>query len=116
MARNKSRLRYSCEGVLLFTVEYSPRTYAIFNPITQEKYSIYSVRAQTWKRKIICPTPNLLPNVSPAIVNGAVHLLVARDLEKLDIPPCIKGTMVLNMDKEEFSNMPRGKYIKRCLF
>ncbi|KAG5605909.1 hypothetical protein H5410_027401, partial [Solanum commersonii] len=152
-ARPLLSLHYDHFGVLLFTVEYSPRTYAIFNPITQEKvivqhkfdpgkfcafyycsltrqlkliyargkdyrfqYSIYSVRAQTWKRKINCPTPNLLPNVSPAIVNGAVHLLVARDLEKLDIPPCIKGTMVLNMDKEEFSNMPHGKYIKRCLF
>ncbi|KAH0765469.1 hypothetical protein KY285_001340 [Solanum tuberosum] len=143
MARNKSHLQYSCEGVLLFTAEYSPRTYAIFNPITQEKvivqhkfnpgklcafyycsltrqfkliyaqgkdnrfqYSIYSVRTQTWKRKISCPTPNLVPNDSPAIGNGAVHLLVGRDLEKPDIPPCAKGILVLNMDKEEFSNMP----------
>ncbi|KAH0730207.1 hypothetical protein KY289_001395 [Solanum tuberosum] len=95
--QHKLRLRYSCEGVLLFTFEYSPPTYVIFNPITQE---------ETWRRKIRCPTPNFLPYVSPAIVNGAVHLLVARDLEKPDIPPYAKGIMVLKMDKEEFSNMP----------
>ncbi|KAK4737451.1 hypothetical protein R3W88_001148 [Solanum pinnatisectum] len=130
--KQKLRLRYCCEGVLLFTFEYSPPTYVIFNPTTQEEvivqhkfdpgklqfkliyareknylleYSIYSVRTQTWRMKICCATPNLLPYVSPAIVNGAVHLLVARDLEKPDIPPCAKGIMVLNMDKEEFSNM-----------
>ncbi|XP_059285794.1 putative F-box protein At3g17480 [Lycium ferocissimum] len=69
------------------------------------QYSIYTVRTQTW-RKIHSPTSNCLPYVSPAIVNGAVHLLVGKDLEKPDTPPCANGIMVLKMDKEELSAMP----------
>lgn len=71
------------------------------------QYSIYTIRTQMWK-KIHCPTPNLMPYISPAIVNGAVHLLVGKDLEKPDTTPCAKGQgiMVLNTDKEELSTKP----------
>ncbi|KAK4726047.1 hypothetical protein R3W88_030964 [Solanum pinnatisectum] len=130
--KHQPRLQYSCEGVFLFSVVYSPPTCIIFNPTTQEEvmvqhkfnpgclqfkllyarernflcqYSIYSVRTQTWK-KIHCPTPNLMPDIPPAIVNGAVHLLVDRDSKNPKIPPYAKGIMVLNMDKEELTNMP----------
>ncbi|KAK4363497.1 hypothetical protein RND71_018738 [Anisodus tanguticus] len=69
------------------------------------QYSIYTVRTQTW-REIHSPTSNSLPNISPAIVNGAVHLLVGKDLGKPDTPPCANGIVVLKMDKEEISTMP----------
>ncbi|XP_009797340.1 F-box protein At3g07870-like [Nicotiana tabacum] len=135
--------RYSCQGVLLFMDVFSPPTYFIFNPITQEEvtvqhkfhpgylcafyycsltrefkllyareegshecqYFIYTVRTQTW-RKIHSPTSNFLPRVSPAVVNGAVHLIVSKDLVKPNTPPCANGIMVLKIDKEELSIMP----------
>ncbi|XP_060171385.1 F-box protein At3g07870-like [Lycium barbarum] len=140
--KHPPRLRYSCEGVLLFMDLRSRPTHFIINPITQEEvtirhkfdpgylcafyycsltrefkflyarkegsrcqYLIYTVRTQTW-RKIHSPTSNSMPNISPAIVNGAVHLLVGKDLEKPDTPSCAKGIMVLKMDKEELSAMP----------
>ncbi|MCD7447868.1 hypothetical protein HAX54_035799 [Datura stramonium] len=88
VGKHDPHLRYSCDGVLLFSG--SSRSY---------QYPIYTIRTQMWK-KIHCPTPNLTPYVSPAIVNGAVHLLLGKDLEKPDTPPCAKGIMVLNMFME----------------
>ncbi|KAK6772992.1 hypothetical protein RDI58_028230 [Solanum bulbocastanum] len=97
--KHQPRLQYSCEGVLLFSVVYSPPTCIIFNPTTQEEVMVQHkfnpvCLTQTWK-KIHCPTPNLMLDIPPAIVNGAVHLLVDRDSKNPKIPPCAKGIMVL---------------------